>query len=245
MGKAARIGCIFTPLLLTIASFACLGAVVIGGLSHSTRNGLWFFEANFARLNFERADSSMSSLTNALRSAKDAGHLAPEYTVYFDSYCLPNLRTNTVSYCSGYYPDGYFDVFSVWDLNSNSTGSSKSSSSGVSGGPTKSATKISSLEQEKDNLSNAVSNTEEQIAGKAAYLAIKSYADASQWMRTAYRISLWTGIGTVLCSILAMFSRWGSFLTWAVSLVSTSQGPLPRVLLTMQRYAPASPSQRL
>ncbi|KAF2771138.1 hypothetical protein EJ03DRAFT_251425, partial [Teratosphaeria nubilosa] len=62
---------------------------------------------------------------------------------------------------------------------------------------------------------------ENEMLGKSAREAFDAYKKVSKWMFIAYQTSFWTTLATIACGLLAIFSRWGSLLTWLLSIVSS------------------------
>jgi hypothetical protein len=206
MGKGARIACIFTPWALTIASFVCLVLIELSGWNKSSPLGQFYFmQANFTGLDISGASSASNSttLTAALEVAKNDDLLRDMYQIHLWNYCSSNSTNGTIDYCSGRHSDYYFDILDVWGLNSSNSTS----------GSTSSVSALASLQNKTEEL-------ETDILGKSGAEALKAYKAASKWMFIAYEISFWTTLATIVCGILAIFSRIGSFLTWLFSVVS-------------------------
>lgn len=210
MGKVGRSACIFTPMALTIASFVCILLINLGGYSKSssTLNELHFFEVDFS--NFSSSSGSSSELSVVLEAAVADGIIADFYQIHLWNYCKGNeSSTNSsseVTWCSGRQTSFWFNPLEVWDLESvlNSTASSTSSSE---------ASSIIS------SLSSNITALEDELIDKSARDALKTYKKVSKWMFAAYFASLWFLLATVVFGVLAIFSRWFSFITWILSIV--------------------------
>jgi len=74
-------------------------------------------------------------------------------------------------------------------------------------------------------VQNDAETYENELLGKSGKEALDAYRHVAKWMFIAYEISFWTTLATLICSILAVFSRWGSFLTWILSIVRFSKNP--------------------
>jgi hypothetical protein len=77
---------------------------------------------------------------------------------------------------------------------------------------------------------NMMGDEEDKILGKAAQETLDAYRGAALWLFIAYEIALWASLATILCGVLAIFSRIGSFLTWLFSIVR------PFFLFSIARY---------
>lgn len=217
MGKAGRIACIFTPMALTIASFVCMIFIEIGGWSSgsSTLNNLYFMKADFTNITTATAGdlSNSTTLTAALELAKNNNELADIYEIHLWNYCQTNESDTTIDYCSSRSGSFWFDPIEVWHLNATNTTSLST--------PTGSTELPSAVQSEEAKLENNATALETSLLGKSAADGLKAYKDVSKWMFIAYEIAFWTTLATILCGILAIFSRWGSFLTWLFSIVSS------------------------
>lgn len=226
MGKAGRAACILTPWLLTVASLVCVVLIEVSGWSQgsdhhegdhhwrkSVKNhlgDLYFFEANFTNLTIPAAhDQHNSSLSQALQVAKDSDMLADVYQIHLWNYCSANDTNGTIDYCSGRHAKFYFDIVDVWNLNLTD----------LSGASTGSDDSDNALEEAINNAQDNVDDFEDDLLGKSAKDALEAYKKASKWMFIVYQVSLWTTVATLVCSIFALFSRFGSFFTWLFSLV--------------------------
>lgn len=207
MGKAARIACIFTPMALTIASFICLILVEISGSNTHMLNDLHFFEANLTNLTVP-SSSDNSVLSTAIDLVKSDGTLSNIYQVHLWNYC--NGTSNaTLDACSKRKSEFVFDPLTVWGLTiSNSSATSTSSSDNA-------------VESAINSVKNNVEDYEDDLLGDSATKALDAYRKVAKWMFIAYQISFWTTLATIVVGILAIFSRWGSLLTWILAFVSS------------------------
>lgn len=211
MGKAGRIICIFTPWALTIASFVCLILIEISGWNASTSGSLYFFEANFTNLTVSSASSleNTTTLTLALEEAKNNNELASVYQIHLWNYCSANSTSGKADYCSGRHSEYYFDPIEVWGLNATSTTAAAAAASSAAAGD-------NAVESAVSTLKNNTESLEDKVLGKSGREALDAYEHVAKWMFIAYEVSFWTTLATIVCGILAIFSRWGSFLTWYV-----------------------------
>ncbi|EMC94505.1 hypothetical protein BAUCODRAFT_158092 [Baudoinia panamericana UAMH 10762] len=213
MGKAGRIACIFTPWALTIASFVCLILIEVSGWgSKGTFNSFYFMEANFTNLTTASASTlqNTTTLTAALELAKSEGKLSEIYQVHLWNYCSSKSSDGDIDYCSPKTAHFYFDPIAIWALN----GSNATSTSGSGSNTNAITTELSKLQNNTEKLEN-------EMLGKSGQAAVDAYRHVAIWMFIAYEISFWTTLATIVCGILAIFSRIGSFLTWLCSIAST------------------------
>jgi len=191
MGKAGRFACIFTPMVLTIASLISLCLVFSGQLNkgNSLQNDLYFFEAdtkNFTENpNILPNENIDSKLLNALKNSASAKDLKDFYKIGLWNYCegdTDNKGVDTVTYCSPRQTAFWFNPIEVWDL-SNTT--------------------VQTLfpKELKDGLS--------------------AYEKVAKWMFAAYTLAFWITLAEIVLGIFAIFSRWGSFVTTIASTASS------------------------
>lgn len=213
MGKAGRIFCIATPMALTIASFICLILIQLSGWSSPSLSDYYFVQANFTNLNIAGASKTANSttLTAALQHAKDSGALAQVYQIHLWNYCTETTNGTAVK-CSDKTSGFVFDPVDVWQLNYTATTT----------GATATSTASNAAQSAINNLKANATALEHQVLGDAGSKALDAYRSVAHWMFIAYTISFWTTLATVLFGFLAIFSRWGSFLTWIASLVSAN-----------------------
>lgn len=203
MGKAARIACIFTPMALTIASFVCLIFVELGG---STIKDMQFFSANTTNLTVSGVDNQV--LTTAIDAAK--GSLAKTYDIYLWNYCSSNETDGSDKECSDRQSEFVFDPLEVWGFEiSNGTDATSTTSSD------------NAVESAIASVKGQSEEYENQLLGSSGKKALEAYRKVAKWMFIAYQVSFWTTLATIVVGILAIFSRWGSFLTWILAFVSS------------------------
>ncbi|EME49275.1 hypothetical protein DOTSEDRAFT_163502 [Dothistroma septosporum NZE10] len=70
-------------------------------------------------------------------------------------------------------------------------------------------------------LENNSEEYEDKILGESGRKALSAYRAVAKWMFIAYQVSFWTTLATIVVGILAIFSRWGSLITWALAFVSS------------------------
>ncbi|TKA75048.1 hypothetical protein B0A55_05996 [Friedmanniomyces simplex] len=213
MGKAGRIACITIPWALTLASFICLILIETSGWSNTGSSSYYFMKADFT--NFSTATASTAenttTLTAALELAKNNNELREVYEVHLWNYCTSNKTDGSIDYCAPKHSQYYFDPVAVWGLNSTNTTSAATATSTAS----------NVVESGINTLENNTEKDENELLGKSGKEALDAYRHVAKWMFIAYEISFWTTLATIVCSILAVFSRWGSFLTWVFSITSS------------------------
>ena len=214
MGKAARIACILTPMLLTIASSICLILIELSGWNASMLPDYYFFQANFTNLTTSSAGDlqNTTTLTAALQLAQEQNRIADAYQIHLWNYCTEDSDTGNRN-CTGRSSRFYFDPISVWGLNATTETSSDTPQVGEGGNVI------------NDQIEEIQGNTEElenELLGDAGRRAMDAYRRVSRWMFIAYAVSFWTSLATIVLGFLAIFSRWGSLLTWIAALVSLS-----------------------
>lgn len=215
MGKAGRFACILTPMLLTIASLITQVFVEVGGWSKSsdTLNGLYFMKADFTNLTTSNANDLQNSteLTAALAAAKAQNQLAAVYEIHLWNYCSGNTSSSDLNYCSSRKSNFYFDPVEVWHLNTTNV-TSENGDTTVTGN--------SEVDGKINDLKNNSEELEDKLLGGAGKKALDAYKSVAKWMFIAYQVSFWVTLATIVVGILAIFSRFGSFLTWLCSIVS-------------------------
>jgi len=105
----------------------------------------------------------------------------------------------------------YFDPVAVWGLNSTDPTATTTAT------PTSTASNV--IESGISHLKNSTEALEDKVLGSSAKKAMDAYRKVAKWMFIAYEVSFWSTLATIIVSILAIFSRWGSFLTWILSIV--------------------------
>lgn len=209
MGKAGRAACIFTPLALTIASFVCVVLINLGGYSKSssTLSSLYFFQVDFSNYT---SGSSSSELSQFLTVARQDGYISDFYQVHLWNYCNGSTDetsgsvTRKVTWCSARTRNSWFDPLDVWNIEGVLNASTVGQSSTVIG-----------------QLQNNITSLEESVLDKSARNALKTYQKVSKWVFTAYFASLWFLLAAVVFGVLAVFTRFMSFVTWVISIIST------------------------
>lgn len=112
MGKAGRAACIFTPMILTIASFVCLLLIEISGWN--TLHNYYFFNANLTEFSPTGArGGGNAALTNALGNI-NTGEVAEIYNVYLWNYCSSNETDGSDLKCTSRKAKFVFDPVEIW-----------------------------------------------------------------------------------------------------------------------------------
>lgn len=236
MGKAGRIACITIPWALTVASFICLIVIELSGWKNGMLGEYYFMQADFTNLSTANAGNVANSttLTAALELAESEKLLKKVYQVHLWNYCSSDKQDGGIDYCSDKQSNFVFDPVAVWGLNgTNATSSSSGQASNI-------------VESEINTLKNNTEALENKLLGKSGKAALDAYRKIAKWMFIAYEVSFWATLATIVCGILAIFSRFGSFLTWLFSIVCPPLSPeilLYKQLLTCHtRSPPSSPS---
>ncbi len=187
MGKAARAVCIFTPWALTIASFACL-VLISGSGSKGILSDLYFFKANFTKLDIMAPNLPSDDLTAALKHSAESNKLARVYEIHLYNFCERNSPDPVVTYCSPNMGDYHFDPITIWSLDS-------------------------------ANTNTMTKEDEIKLLGEVGQKALDTYRGRALLMFISYQISFWATLVTILSGMLAVYSRFGSFLTWLLCIV--------------------------
>lgn len=204
MGKAARAACIFTPWVLTIASLACLVLITVPGWSSKgILSDLYLFKANFTELNVMAPNLPSKDLTAALQDSAVNNKLARVYEVHLYNFCERNKVDKVVTWCSPKMANYHFDPLPIWSLNT--------------------ARKHDAMTKED----------EIKLLGEKGQKALDAYHAAALPLFISYQVSYWATLVTILCGISAVFSRWGSFATWLLSIVRLT--PLSGHILVINR----------
>ncbi|WPG97440.1 SUR7/PalI family [Acrodontium crateriforme] len=227
MGKAGRIACIFTPWALTIASFVCLLLISIAGWEKSSGelNSFYFFQADFTNLDLSAGSTleNSTSLTAALELAQKAGNLSGIYQIHLWNYCTGEETSDNstkVDYCSKKQSNFWFNPVDVWGLNASLTTAASSASSSASSTSNMNAFE-SALASAANSVKDGTETLENEFLGKSGAAALNTYEKVSKWMFIGFEVSFWSTLATIIFGVLAICSRWGSFITWILSVVST------------------------
>jgi len=214
MGKAGRIACISLPMVLTLMSLITMVFVEIGGWNSSsdTLNKMYFMSADFTNFTATPSSGGTEELTAALGVAKAANALKGAYQIHLWNYCTANSTTgNEINWCSDRKSGFVFDPVEAWGLNA-TTGDTDANGT---------TTGIGAVDSAINDAKNNVDDFEDKILGSTASGALKAYKKVAKWNFYAFEIAFWTTLATIVVGLLAIFSRWGSLLTWVLSIVST------------------------
>jgi hypothetical protein len=208
MGKAGRIACITTPMVLTIASLIALAFVEVSGWSKgSPLNNNYMMSVDFSNFSTSGADSGL--LTAALTEAKSQNLLEDQYRVYLWSYCTSEKSDNNMDWCSKKQSGFVFDPVDVLQLNSSTAAAATSTSSADN-----------QVESAINTIKDSYENKKDDILGDSAAGAMKVYKKVAKWNFWAYQIAFWTTVITIVVGLLAICSRFGSLCTWIMAVVS-------------------------
>lgn len=249
MGKLGRIVCITTPMVLTIAAFLTQVVINVAGWDKNSDalNSLYFFQADFSQLDITAANdiSQGLELAGALQIARSTGLLAATYNIHLWNYCssdstLANGTEGEVDFCSDRQAKFWFNPVEVWGLDNSESRSQLVEATGED---------RNLIEQTLDNLQGNVGDLANMVLDESSQDALNTYQTVSKWMFIAYQASLWVTLATIVAGVLAIFSRWGSLLTWILSLVSSiptcSHQCRANMLTAYSRPHPSSPSPPL
>jgi hypothetical protein len=208
MGKAGRIACITTPMVLTIASLIALAFVEVSGWSKgSPLNNNYMMSINFS--NFSTAGADSGDLTTALTAASAAGILEDQYRVYLWSYCTGDKADSTMDWCSNKQSGFVFDPVDLFKLNSTDGAT-----------PTGTSSSDNAVESAINSVKDKYENSKDELLGDTASKAMSVYKRVAKWNFWAYQIAFWTTVITIVVGLLAICSRWGSLCTWIMAVVS-------------------------
>ncbi|KAH0533829.1 hypothetical protein FGG08_007544 [Glutinoglossum americanum] len=198
MGKAARFACIFTPMLLTLASLICIVLVGLGGTNKSmaSLDSLYFFKADTSNFTdashldlIKGTNIDDNLLKTGLQDAADGMKLKDFYTVALWNYCSGTKDSHTGSltfdYCGKPRASYWFNPLEVWGLN-------ETGGAGLAG----------------------------QFP-KQVKTAMKTYQNVARWMFIAYVCAFVVTLVEFIVGIFAVLSRWGSFVTTILSCASS------------------------
>lgn len=173
------------------------------------------FQANFTNLEVSGGGDvqNSTSLTAALQLAQESGQLQDAYQIHLWNYCVENSDTGKRN-CTSRSGNFYFDPIEAWGLNATNA----TDSNDIAGGNNPVSDRINELQNNYEDLQN-------ELLGDAGSKAMDAYRHVSRWMFIAYAVSFWTSLATIVLGLLAIFSRWGSLLTWIAALVSRSFHP--------------------
>ena len=169
----------------------------------------YFMKVNFTDLSVASSRYIDTSNTLALALSRSKDNIENVYEVHLWNYCATTKsQPETVHNCSAKQSEYFFDPITVWDLNTTETQTSAASSNNA-----------------LTNAENAAKSKEEQLEnalfGKTAKDALDAYRKAAKVMFILYAVSFWATALTIFLGIFAIFSRWGSFCTWIVAVISS------------------------
>lgn len=205
MGKAGRFACIFTPMVLTIASLGLLVAVGLGSTNKNNDglNNLYFIRANTSSINATNSNIDIPDnfLTKALlnntsnTASTNTTVIKDFYHVGLWNYCSGDFKNNSKSFddknadntdavtnCTSRKAQFWFNPVEVWGLN----------------------------QTEAD-----------AIFGKELNNGLKAYKSVAKWMYISYIVTIIATAVEVVVGFFALFSRWGSLATTIVSSISS------------------------
>ncbi|KAI9807848.1 MAG: hypothetical protein M1825_005153 [Sarcosagium campestre] len=199
MGKAGRVACIITPMLLTFASLVCLLLVELGGTNQGSAplSSLYFLKVDPSGISDgkldlpdlipnTKVDNNLigSALKDILKNGTDKVEIDHVYTVSLWNYCYGDIKKNNyeVKKCMRPYSGFWFNPIKAFGLED--------------------LAPVSSYPKEVRDGLNVIKNV-------------------SKWMFAAYAIAFFVTLAELVCGFFAIFSRWGSFVTSILSGIST------------------------
>lgn len=238
MGKGGRIACIFTPMILTIASLIAIAFLEVSGWEpDSAMNANYLMSVDFS--NFSAADAGSladsTELTAALTLAEASGQLKETYRIYLWNYCTANQTAGDIDWCSDRQSSFVFDPVEEFGLNATTAEA-----------PTGTSEADNAVASAINNAKQNVEEFQDKVLGDTASGAIKVYKRVAKWNFIAYQVSFWTTLITIVVGLLAICSRWGSLCTWIMAVVISKPRPDNRhtkhKLIQLIRSQPSSPS---
>ena len=195
-----------------MASLICIIIIEISGWNKGLLTEFEFLKVNFTDLNTAGASglANSTSLTAALAQAEKNNLLEDVYEIHLWNYCTSN-EDGSDSSCSDRHANFYFDLVSVWGLNTSTSTSS----------PTRPSSQNNPIQNAADNLQNKTETFERDLLGDAGEKAYSAYKKVAKIMFVLYAIAFWTELATLALSLFAICSRWGSLFTWIFSFASS------------------------
>lgn len=203
MGKAGRVACIITPMLLTVASLICLLLVMVGQLGNNNKapstslgQDLYFFKADTSNFTADpqtildkindagdKVDVN-TDLLNALTGAASSKDLKDFYQVGLWSYCEGEKKDGVekITYCSSSNTQFWFNPVDVWGLQNTSV---------------------------------------QNVLGDDLQKGLNTYKKVAGWMNWAFIIATILTAAEFIVGFFAIFSRWGSLVTTILSTASS------------------------
>lgn len=215
-------------MVLTIGSFIC--AILLQVAGWNTLDSYYFFTANLTDLRVDGSSSSNSVLSNAIGNIKTAGGIGDIYEIHLWNYCWSNQTDGSSKKCTSRKSGFVFDPIDIWGLETDNTTAATSTSS--SDNAVESA--VATIKDNYDAYAD-------ELLGSSGKKALSAYRHVAKWMVRvhisfernqvltndisiqfiAYQVAFWTTLATIIIGLLAICSRWGSLLTWILSVIST------------------------
>lgn len=164
-----------------------------------------------------------TDLDTILANAKSS--LNSTYQVHLWNYCTSSMeKPDEISWCSPRQSGFVFDPVKVWNLNSDATATAASAaaSSVAASDPSLASQAAAAASSAAAEAKQQAEDTENKILGDSTKKALDVYRKVAKWQFIAWEVGFWTSLATIVIGILAIFSRWGSLLTWILSIVSPS-----------------------
>ncbi|KAJ9661110.1 hypothetical protein H2201_006661 [Coniosporium apollinis] len=200
MGKLTRFACIITPMALTIASLVCLVMVFMGGLNKSspTLSSLYFFKADTSAFTANPSIVDVpgtdidDKLVQAFKNSAAGASMSDFYTIHLWNYCSGKKDASTGAETIEFCS------------------------------PRQASYWFNPVEVWKLDGAAAGADVklDDYIPGDLKK-GLDTYAKVVKWMFALYVIALCATAAEIVIGILAIFSRWGSFVTTILSTATT------------------------
>ncbi|KAF1990319.1 hypothetical protein K402DRAFT_439749 [Aulographum hederae CBS 113979] len=201
MGKAGRFACIFVPMGLSIASLVCIVLALLGQQSKGgLQSSIYFFKADLSNFTANPANIDTSNIPDIPGTTVDNNLLAALTRVADAGNLKDFYQVGLWNYCDGEIQNGNANVDFCSDRKANFW--------------------FNPVEVWGLNGTSA-----QELFPKELNDGLNVYKKVAGWMFTAYIVALCLTIGEILLGFLAIFSRWGSFITTIVSAVSIPLDP--------------------
>jgi hypothetical protein len=195
---------------LTLAACICATLVQVAGWN--TLPSYYFFKANLTDLNVQGTAGGNQLLTEAIGELigelKTAQGIDNIYNIHLWNYCSTKNANGSDLKCSPRTSNFAFDPVEVWGLASDGKATSTSSADNAA-------------EKAINRVEDSIDDKEDELLGKSGQKALDAYKKVAKWMFIGYQVAFWVNLATIFVGVAAVFSRWGSLVTWIFSLVTS------------------------
>jgi hypothetical protein len=150
-----------------------------------------------------------TTLSSALELAQQNNALEDVYEVHLWNYCWSDADGSNAQ-CSDRHANFYFDLIEVWGLNASTPNN-----------PSRPSNTNNPLQDAAAQVRNQTQEFQRELLGDAGDDAYNAYRRVARAMFILYGVAFITELATVILSIFAIFSRWGSLFTWIFSFASS------------------------